>query len=639
MAAAENSFEHFDPFYRRLSSLLGADKVARFAECSSDEQRVLLLQRLLAEAKIRLQPLKAGQKDQQLAQKYLDAAQSVVALLDEFDTSTENEGVLQHVSKALRLFGEAVNHAPTGSRVGSDAHLGRAGLLSKLGQCADALNDCQRGTVAPDDIDFLCQFALIRSACLAKEDRKAAQVEIREALAALSKSQLAKPEKAQMTMKLVSQMKRLSDGPRPPRLPPHEPPECPKLFQGPHATIPNASSALDLRESPEKGRYLVANTTIPAGAVVIVDEPYAWMLSPSAWHDHCTHCCRPVLAPLPCPTCTQVCFCSRECMSEALASYHGFECSLLHHVAGSGELSSMALLVMRVVLRAREHLARPPDDATFARVHQQVGNSDARPVGDLVKRTAAALFLAQGLRDAGLTAQGCLLEVAMLRHLQSCSCNAYEISETVQPALQTSGWSRQAEAIGGAVYATISLANHGCWANVARLSHGRRCVVRCVRRVERGEELLDNYGYSFLSVGPEERQSALAKQYFFQCGCQPCQQRWPCFHQLRPDTRFRCQKCGKQSGKPSCKNCHSKAACKDIERRIRLFSDRFQVALARVKVCDVDESVEQWLAEYIEEMQDRVEHPNKELLVAQQALIKIWAWQANRNSVLVLNEP
>ncbi|XP_059491004.1 SET and MYND domain-containing protein 4-like [Neocloeon triangulifer] len=641
MASNNATFHLFDAFYHWLGQVLAAEKhfLDHFAGCHTDEQRVASVHAVLDADQIQLEPRKGGHKDEKVAEKYLDGAVTVQHTLlgPDFDPETENEGTLENVCKALRLYGEAISYGPVGSSVVQRAHLGRAGLLSKLGQYADALIDCSRVKVSPSDVNLRCELAVVQSACLAKEDRKEAEALIKSALGALSKSDLEKEEKARLTVRLVSQMKELTKCEnRQPRCRSITAEECPALFQGPHPSIPNASAAIDLQFTEEKGRYFVANTTIDAGSVVIVDEPYAWMLSPMAWHDHCTHCCKPVMAPIPCPTCTQVVFCSTDCMAEALSSYHGYECCFLHHFATSHELSSMALLVMRVVVRARDHLLDPLADPCFAPVHQQVSNSGARPVGDLVKRTATALFLAQGLRDGGLVADNRLVEAALLRHLQSCSCNAYEISEYVDSAVKTSA--SQVVAIGGAVYPTISLANHGCWANVCRSSHGRRCVVRATRRIEAGEELLDNYGYSFLGVSRGERRHALKKQYFFECGCLPCSEDWPLFPELKPESKFRCRKCGKLGLKSACKVCESKGAAKAAERKMRLINDRCQMALARVDSASFDDNVESWLIDFIHEMQTKVIHPNKELILAQQALVKIWGWKANRNRLLLLND-
>ena len=54
----------------------------------------------------------------------------------------------------------------------------------------------------------------------------------------------------------------------------------------------------------------------------------------------------------------------------------------------------------------------------------------------------------------------------ILRHLQSCSCNAYEIDEFVRDtSLQKPD---QVLQLGGAIFPTISLSNHSCVPNTIR---------------------------------------------------------------------------------------------------------------------------------------------------------------------------
>lgn len=49
-----------------------------------------------------------------------------------------------------------------------------------------------------------------------------------------------------------------------------------------------------------------------------------------------------------------------------------------------------------------------------------------------------------------------------------------------------------------------------------------------------GDELLDNYGPSFLEQDVEDRRAALAKQYMFQCECAACRLDWPTLADLPP---------------------------------------------------------------------------------------------------------
>lgn len=131
----------------------------------------------------------------------------------------------------------------------------------------------------------------------------------------------------------------------------------------------------------------------------------------------------------------------------------------------------------------------------YGPVFAQVTHSESRTPADLLKRSLTAAFLTACLeaslgvdaadgRDVDGPAtlseeQAVLLTAAFLHHLQSCSCNAYQISEQRLPGGAVRG-ARAAE-LGGACYPTVSLVNHACRPNVARHSHGRVCVVRATR--------------------------------------------------------------------------------------------------------------------------------------------------------------
>ena len=47
---------------------------------------------------------------------------------------------------------------------------------------------------------------------------------------------------------------------------------------------------------------------------------------PNNQYWHCHHCLRTTRCLLPCPRCPDVMFCSSECLNEARATYHKFEC-------------------------------------------------------------------------------------------------------------------------------------------------------------------------------------------------------------------------------------------------------------------------------------------------------------------------
>ena len=91
----------------------------------------------------------------------------------------------------------------------------------------------------------------------------------------------------------------------------------------------------------------------------------------------------------------------------------------------------------------------------------------------MFKRCFMAFYIIDQLRIAGFlphkenffgTDETLTLVNLSLRHLQSCSCNAYEIGEMVE----VNGRLDENLQLGGAIYPTVSLSNHHCNANTVR---------------------------------------------------------------------------------------------------------------------------------------------------------------------------
>ena len=116
-------------------------------------------------------------------------------------------------------------------------------------------------------------------------------------------------------------------------------------------------------------------------------------------------------------------------------------------------------------------------------------HEELRDPGDPFKRACMAFYLAHHLNLAGFfpsksvngqeedmpqqkpffdasNKEVVTIVTLILRHLQSCSCNAYEIDEFVRDtSLQKPD---QVLQLGGAIFPTISLSNHSCVPNTIR---------------------------------------------------------------------------------------------------------------------------------------------------------------------------
>lgn len=194
------------------------------------------------------------------------------------------------------------------------------------------------------------------------------------------------------------------------------------------------------------------------------------------------------------------------------------------------------------------------DTNNYSAVFAQTPNTDTRQGGDLLKRTFSAILLTIYLRRAGYFNQNAdvyaesslneneeLIAALLLRHIQSSSCNAYGISKVSGSDPRH----LKVTEIGGATYPIISTTNHSCSSNVYRFNVGKVCIVKTLRQISDGEEILDSYGPHFATSSIEERKQILEGQYMFTCSCCSCVDDWPPYHCLpRENSCLSCVVCG-----------------------------------------------------------------------------------------------
>ncbi|KAF0297234.1 SET and MYND domain-containing protein 4 [Amphibalanus amphitrite] len=335
--------------------------------------------------------------------------------------------------------------------------------------------------------------------------------------------------------------------------------KLPKIYGGLHYKLKRTSALVNPAYVEGKGRCLVANEDIPPGSVLITDSPYAWALGSDRWQTHCQNCCRRTLAPVPCTQCAAVVFCSAGCRQAAWNRFHRAECGILEHLRGGG-LTPMALMVARTALtagmaRLRPYLARCDsyditdvdpaavyDSLEYDAVFDQVPNSAFRSILDAIRRGTLAIYLLRCLLLTELAAppaelderQQLQLAALLLRHLESCACNGFQLSELVPAEELGRDADDEPEAVelGGAVSATMSLINHSCDPNMTRVNHGRHLIAITTRTVAAGEELQDNYRALFHEAPRAVRQAALLERYHFTCRCSACRLHWPMYDRL-----------------------------------------------------------------------------------------------------------
>ncbi|CAG0891830.1 unnamed protein product [Darwinula stevensoni] len=308
--------------------------------------------------------------------------------------------------------------------------------------------------------------------------------------------------------------------------------------------FPALSGALQFQESVEKGRHFVAARHILPGEVVAVEKGYASVVVPSAWLTHCHFCFKSPRLPVPCENCPHVVYCSESCREMAFPFHHN-ECHCLE-IFKDPEIGSIGFLAARIITSSPVETLETGsqtikssafyDPLDYYNIYHLVGHSTSRSPSDLFMRTLKAIYIVKCLKK-----ESSFLASLVLMHLQNLPCNAHEVS-----MLNLNSATFASVEIGSVAYATLSLFNHSCDPNVVRHSYGEICVVRSIRTIRAGEEILDNYGYHYAIMPKNERQSHLTSQYFFDCHCHACVENWPLFASIPDKIAFKCPSCQKE---------------------------------------------------------------------------------------------
>lgn len=374
----------------------------------------------------------------------------------------------------------------------------------------------------------------------------------------------------------------------------------------------------------------------------------------------------------------QVVFCSQQCQ-RAAEDYHAYECKFMKSLTTSETLGNTALLCYRTVSKTdfnvleshiREYFKILEDNEdirengqifykkfilgvdeqgkldsnNYMSVFAQPPNSDARLGGDLLRRSFSAIALTICLRFAGyfeeieeinydcnLTQSEEIVASLFLRHLQSVSCNAYGINQINGDNPRRI----QINEIGSATYPTVSTANHSCNSNVYRFSIGKVCVVKTLREIQPGEEILDSYGPHFASNLIEERLRLLNGQYHFTCSCTACTGKWSTYSKLpRENPCCKCTKCEKgycvkRKDKYICTECSNKF---DARKRVKMVAEcqqKFQIAKQLLfspnkKSAIEYDNIQNSIINYVKALEETQKWPCQVLIECEETLKLCW---------------
>ncbi|XP_046664063.1 SET and MYND domain-containing protein 4-like [Homalodisca vitripennis] len=323
---------------------------------------------------------------------------------------------------------------------------------------------------------------------------------------------------------------------------------------GENTTFPCASSCVMLKFSERKGRHVVAKTDIDMSDVIFVEKPFALVVLPDQYQQHCHHCCKKTVAFIPCEVCTRAQFCSIDCQTAAWSLYHQWECRGLDicHSIGIAHLGLRVALLAdssdryKQVLELKTHL----QDMKEEDVYQYA-----------ITAALLTLYLEQYtsyFKDNApidVETMGCRI----LRHIAQLICNGHAITKIDSVALKENCHktiSETKQRIATAIYPSASMMNHSCDQNISNSFINEHLIVRAIRPIKAGEEVFNCYGPHYTRMNRDERQKMLQNQYFFTCDCKECSKSDECDSQQQ----FSALLCNYCTGpvmpdKASCSDC------------------------------------------------------------------------------------
>lgn len=333
-------------------------------------------------------------------------------------------------------------------------------------------------------------------------------------------------------------------------------PLIPQPKGGENKILPGASVHLKLMKSVEKGRYIVTNSDIKLGDILFVEKPFAYVVLPDQYHQHCHHCCKKFIAPIPCMHCTLALYCSSACRVDSWENYHMWECGglVLFHSVGIAHLGLRVALVSSSVSKSER----------FHQVYSLITHIEDMMPEDLYQYSLTAvlmnLYLKHHTTYFSANKNGFTFKVmggCILHHIAQMICNGHAITKVDFSSTSTkkNTVSEEKQRIATAIYPSASMMNHSCDPNITNSFVNDYLVVQASRNIPKGEEVFNCYGPHFHTTKLSERQEILRNQYFFDCKCVRCSSK---VEFLTKFEALKCQQCSGPVYNAFCTDCKSK---------------------------------------------------------------------------------
>ncbi|KAJ3187906.1 hypothetical protein HDU85_006299 [Gaertneriomyces sp. JEL0708] len=272
-------------------------------------------------------------------------------------------------------------------------------------------------------------------------------------------------------------------------------PSRPEQVPGSETFVAGTEVPLHLRTCSSRGRGIFAVSTISPGTTLITEQAYASVLDDQHLLTHCSSCFQP-RPRFRCSKCALLRYCSQQCQRVDWA-VHRQECKVLLKAPSPKLATTSFRAICRILSR------RFLDSDSFTKVEALESHRQKRSTQQIEQFAQMAALIVRLMEGVNTLSPSEVLSL-ICRY----SCNAMAISD------------ESLANIAGGIFPTLSLINHSCRPNAAIVFSGSTAVLRSIRPIAPGEEILQSY--TEISEPQHVRQKELSEAYFFKCDCTEC---------------------------------------------------------------------------------------------------------------------
>ncbi|XP_058803847.1 SET and MYND domain-containing protein 4-like isoform X2 [Phymastichus coffea] len=328
----------------------------------------------------------------------------------------------------------------------------------------------------------------------------------------------------------------------------------PEIAFGEHSEFRNASAALNLKFSKDKGRHVYANQNIKKGQILFVERPFAFVLLENEFsHTVCAQCCKwKGDVPISCKFCANTIYCTEKCRIDAWLTHHQWEC--FGNQIDIWNKIGIAHLTIRTFLTC----CYTEDKIMFNNIQRLVTNINEISTQDMFIYGITALMMTLYLHDFtnffevmniyevlfakfddSKLNMHTLLELLpedwskhltlvyisgiILRHMLQLICNGHAITKLQLANNENGNCITEYQCrLATAIYPSASMMNHSCDPNIINSFKDKYLIVKAIKDIPIGSEIFNCYGPHYRRMYTKDRQVALQSQYCFKCECDAC---------------------------------------------------------------------------------------------------------------------